>query len=188
MVRGISSRVSSLQTYDVPSAGLLGKGRAQLARDAFKSICSSRRHSTIIVSKLATTVSSISSRDDDEISDRQRRSSRNMASTSGRTANAVDTADLHRGRAATNPPNSGRSRDRDVSPDASWTYAFASPTTKTRVARSRPGNGKSPAPGPQCMCCLAFWVATCICNACAVLQKKNCTREGDALTTEHRQA
>ncbi|CAL5225376.1 g8181 [Coccomyxa viridis] len=57
-----------------------------------------------------------------------------------------DAAELQRGRAAATIKN-GRSRDRDVSPDASWSYAFASPNTKTRVTRSRPGNGKSPAPG-----------------------------------------
>ena len=150
MVHGGYPTVRLLQTNDVASAGLWKKGHAQLGRGAFKSICPSRRHSTIFVAKLATTVRGVSSRDDDEISDRQRRSSRNMASTSGRTANPIENADLHRGRAATKTPYNGRNRDRDVSPDASWSYAFASPTTKTRVTQSRPGNSKSPAPGLQC--------------------------------------
>lgn len=148
MIYGGSPTVRYSLTKDGPSAGLWGKGRAQLGRDACKHTCSFRRHSVAVVAKLSTTVRSISSKDDDddEISDRQRRSSRSTASTSGRHSRADDAAELQRGRAATN----GRSRQRDVSPDASWSYAFASPNTKTRVTRSRPGNGKSPVPGQRC--------------------------------------
>ena len=149
MIYGGLPTVRFSQTKDGPSAGLWGKGRAQLGRNACKHTCSPRRHSTAVVAKLATTVRSVSSKDDDEISDRQRRSSRNTASTSGRNSHADDAAEPPRGRAAASSTK-GRSRQRDVSPDASWSYAFASPNTKTRPTRSSPGNGKSPAPGQRC--------------------------------------
>ena len=44
----------------------------------------------------------------------------------------------------------GKSKKRDVSPDASWSYAFASPTTKTRTAQAKTTDSQSPAPGEPC--------------------------------------
>ena len=200
MVYGCHSSVQSLQTSSGFSAGLWRRRHPRLAKDACKTICRPERHHRIVVAKLATTPRSISSRggggggdddDDDEVSNRQRRSSRNTASTSGRALQADGAADLRRGRAATDNSN-GRRRDRDVSPDASWSYAFASPTTKPRTARSRPGNSKDTPSGlprkqtqrPAAL--LGHWLARGVWDSGATysfrLQKKHCTQHIDALS------
>ncbi len=149
MAYGSQSIVPSLQAIDGirrPGVGGLWKEDSKTASADCKTIFKFRRHRIVVVSKLAKTVTGIPSKDDDEISDRQRRSSRNTASTSGRTLHADDTMDLRKGRGGSYRADE-RSRARNVSPDASWNYAFASSSTKTRL---RPGNGNVSAPGRTC--------------------------------------
>ena len=105
------------------------------------------------VAKAASTVRGTSSTDDEEISERQWRSIRGTASTSGRAPLSDDAVDVRQGRnGAVRGDQKGRVRD--VSPDASWSYAFASPPTKSRVVR--PGNSYVSPPGQKQTCNLLF--------------------------------
>lgn len=100
----------------------------------------------VTVAKAASTARGTSSIDDNAMSERQRQSARDTASTSGRASHAEDVVDLRRGRNGTYRADE-KSRRREQSPDASWSFAFASPTTKSRAARARPGNDHVSAPG-----------------------------------------
>lgn len=98
------------------------------------------------VAKAASTVRGTSSTDDEEISERQWRSIKGTASTSGRAPLSDDAVDVRQGRnGAVRGDQKGRVRD--VSPDASWSYAFASPPTKRRTVR--PGNSYVSPPGQK---------------------------------------
>ena len=155
MAYGSQSIVPSLQSIDGirrPGVGALRKGDSNTASTDCKTIFKFRRHRIVVVAKLAKTVTGTSSRDDDEISDRQRRFYKNTASTSGRTSQADDVVDLRKGRGGTYRADE-RSRARNVSPDALWNYAFASSSTKTSL---KPGNGNVSVPGRPCKLSLFF--------------------------------
>ena len=164
MAYGSQSIVPSLQSIDGmkrPGVGGLWKGDFNTASADCKTIFKFRRQKIVVVAKLAKTVTSIPSKDDDEISDRQRRSSRNAASTSGRTSHTDDVTALRKGRGGTYRADE-RSRARNVSPDALWNYAFASSSTKTSL---KPGNGNVSVPGRPCK--LLFFSVACTSLSCA---------------------
>ena len=115
----------------------------KLARVAFRAD-GSRDFAAPTVAKAASTVRGISSTDDEEMSERQWRSIRGTASTSGRAPLSDDAADVRQGRNGAGRGDQ-KGRVRDVSPDASWSYAFASPPSKSRAMR--PGNGYVSTPG-----------------------------------------
>ncbi len=99
-----------------------------------------------LVAKAASTVQGTSSTDDGEISNRQRRSIRGTASTSGRVPPSDDAVDISQGRNGA-VRGDERGRVRDVSPDASWSYAFTPSPTKSRAVP--PGNGCVSTPGQK---------------------------------------